>query len=65
MNSKPYYQDEWVTIYNSDCKEATMGTGKKVKIFPVIYVLPSDEVVEAVKNANKPRITIVKGYSIK
>jgi len=62
---KPYYEDEWVTIYNANCKEDAMKTNKKVKIIPVYYVPPPSEVVEAVKNANKPRITIVKGYSIK
>lgn len=22
---KPYYQDDWVTIYNSDCAEVVLG----------------------------------------
>jgi len=56
-----YYQDEWITIYNANCKEGTMDTNKKAKVVSVFYVLPPAEVVEAVKKANKPRITIVNG----
>ena len=62
---KPYYQDKWVTIYHIKYKVVTMGSDKKAIVNPVFYVPPPDGVVEAAKNADKPRITIIKGYSIK
>ncbi len=61
---KPYYQDEWVTIHNTNCEEDTMGTKKKASVISVYYVPPPAEVVEAMQNANKPRVTIIKGYSV-
>jgi len=61
----PYYQDDYVTIYNMSPKEAKMNAAKKVQIIPVYYVPPPSTVVEAVKGANKPRITIIKGHSIR
>lgn len=58
---KPYYEDKRVKIYHANCKEATMSVKKPI-VIPVIYVPAPAEVVEACKNANKPKITIVKGH---
>lgn len=52
-------------LNDSNFKEDSVGSNKKIKIIQVYYVPPPVEVVEAVKNANKPRITILKGYSLK
>ncbi len=60
---KPYYEDKWVTLHHFKHKGVTMGFDKKVTVIPVYYVPPPDGVVEATKNADKPRITIIKGYS--
>jgi len=63
--TNPYYQDKGVMIFNANYEEGDMEPSKQVKVIPVTCASPPAEVVEAIKNANKPRITIIKGHSIK
>ena len=57
--SNIYYQDNRVTIYHRNTKKDIMNPKKKIIIIPVIHATPPIETVEAVKKADKPRITII------
>lgn len=55
---KPYYQDNHIRIYNKESWDMSSKL-KDIKVIKVTYVKPPPEVVEAVKKADKPRITII------